>query len=87
MEALYEAAAWAVRGAVKAMTASEEVAEEASYVTIDAEEQAWANQSMRRDDVAAWADLLMEIDEAWAEYAEEDAVDAVWASADLSGRG
>ena len=89
LEALYAAAAWAkvaawaARGAVKAMTASEEAEEEASYVAKDAEEQAWADQSMRKDSAAARADLLTETAEAWAEYAEEDAVDAVWASVDL----
>lgn len=72
LEALYEAAArakvaaWAARGAVKAMTASEEAEEEAST---------WGVVGVDKDDVAARADLLAEMDEAWAAYAGEDAVE------------
>ena len=88
LEALYGAAAWAkvaawaARGAVKAMTAKEEAEKEAWYVAECAEEHAF-DLSRVKDEAEAWADQLAERAEAWAVYVEEEAVDAVWASEDL----
>ena len=88
LEALYAAAAWAkvaawaAKGAVKAMTAKEEAEEEAWYVAEYAEEQALDLPAVK-DEAEAWADQLAERAEAWAVYFEEEAVDAAWASEDL----
>ena len=88
LEALYGAAAWAkvaawaARGAVKAMTAKEEAEEEAWSVAERTEEYAF-DRSEVKDEADAWADVLAERAEAWAMYFEEDAVDAAWASEDL----
>ena len=72
LEALYAAAAWAkvaawaAEGAAKAVTASEEAEKKASYAARHAEDEAWPDQSERKESASVWADFALEWAEAWA---------------------